>query len=474
MKSSSCSVCKPKEKCALFGASGFDGASRYVEKGLWAQQHRGKESTRIVSSDGSEFHHKGGMGLVKEVYRDVDLANKCPGTRAIGHNRYSTFGGSASKNIQPIFVESERGNVAVAHNGTLVNAKEKKDELLKAGTAFITDLDTENILHDMIRSDKRNIQDAVADSLHGVQGSYSLLFLSDNEILAARDPRAIMPLTLAKVAGRKQYFVASETVAFPPFPFKYDYIKDVEAGQVVKIDDNGLRLYNLLEQEEPTHCIFQGIYFMRPSSRFYGKQSVAAFRQDLGRQLAKEHHFDADVVIGVPNSGNHGAIGYSQQSGIQLNIGYDANATVDRTFIVDDADERALQVELKLAVIQDVVKGKNVVVVDDSIVRGTTSKGRIHLLRKAGAKNIYFAITCPPHKYACYYGIDFPTTQELAANRWSMDEIANQLEVDGLGYLSKSGMLAAAPHPANHYCTACFDGNYRAGTPSSIEGRLKN
>ncbi len=413
------------------------------------------------------------MGLVKEVYRDVNLSETCPGNRAIGHNRYSTYGGSVSKNIQPIFAESKRGNLAIGHNGTLVNSDEIKDSLLRDGASFITDLDTETVLQGMIRSQEKNIQDAIADSLHGVRGSYSLLFLTDDEILAARDPMAIMPLTYAKVSGKNQFFVASETVAFPPFPFNYDYIRDVGPGQVVKMGDSGLHVYDLLESEGIAHCIFQGIYFMRPSSLFYGERSVAAFRQNLGRQLAIEHRFDADLVIGVPNSGNHGAIGYADGSGIPFNIGYDINPTVDRTFIVDDQEERESQVDLKLAVIKDVVDGKRIVVVDDSIVRGTTSKGRIHLLRRGGAKKIYFAITCPPHKYPCYYGIDFPTQNELAANKWCMDELADVLEVDGVGYISMEGMLAAAPHPADHYCTACFDGNYRAGIPSSIKGHLK-
>ncbi len=445
----------PRHYCGLFGTFGCPEASYLIYLGLYALQHRGEESCGIVTSDGEElFIHKD-MGLVADVF-DGEKLRGLKGDRGIGHVRYSTTGSSLVKNAQPLFVDYLGNSLAVAHNGNLVNSQGLRRELEKGGSIFQTTCDSEVIVHLMARSRSQDVVQRLTSALKRIKGAYSLVLLTEDTLVGARDPYGFRPLCLGKKG--KSYCLASETCAFDLIEAKF--VREVEPGEIVVITDKGVRSVRFAErQARAAQCIFEHIYFSRPDSRVFG-ETVHLVRQKLGEALAREHPVKADFVIPIPDSGFSAALGYSHASGIPLEQGVIRNHYVGRTFIQPHQDIRDLGVKVKFNVLRDVVRGRRVVIVDDSIVRGTTSKIRVKNFRDAGAKEVHMRISCPPHRFPCFYGIDFPTSKELIANRYSLKEIEAYLGVDSLGYLSLEGMLASVKCPKNEYCVACFTGEY--------------
>lgn len=451
---------KIKEECGVFGIYGDPEAVQKTYFGLHSLQHRGQESAGIASSNGTHISCYTGMGHVSRVFRSGrGILERLNNSIAIGHVRYSTSGSSNPVNAQPLLTEYSRGQVALAHNGNLINASLLRDEYEAYGHIFKSTNDTEIIVHLMAKPSHVGKKDPLGHVLNHLQGAYSLLFLFPDHIEAARDPYGIRPLCIGKTASG-HYCVASESCAFDTIDA--EFIRDVEPGEIVTLDKNGLSSRNFIEPGTvtPAHCIFEHVYFSKQNSVVDGL-NVQVFRRKSGMKLAQEHPVDADLVMPVPDSGTSAAIGYAQQSGIPFEMGFVRSHYVGRTFISPSQDLRDLAVKLKLAVIKNVVQDKRIIVVDDSIVRGTTTKGKIRSLRKAGAKEIHMRIACPPIKNPCYYGVDFPTKEELLANNRSMDAIKEYLEVDSVGYISLQGLLECADKPADHYCTACWSGNYR-------------
>lgn len=445
-----------KECCGIFGIYGHPDAARLTYLGLFALQHRGEEAAGICSSDGKTLHIHKGMGLVGDVF-DQDPSSKLPGSMAIGHTRYSTTGSSTVLNAQPYKVNYSRGQLAVAHNGNLVNALSLRKELENYGSIFSTTMDTEVFIHLMAKPAYKNCEEAAVESIKKVEGAFSLVILNETQLIAARDPYGFKPLCFGKVGDG--YVFASETCAFDLI--EADYIREVEPGEVIVIDENGPRSHFPFEGEgkRKAHCIFEHVYFARPDSTIYS-DNVGIVRENLGRYLAKEHPAKADIVIPVPDSGNFAAMGFAKESGIPLAHGFTRNHYIGRTFIDPTQAARSLKVKIKLNTMSKVIEGKRVVVVDDSIVRGNTAKSRVSLLRKAGAKEVHMRISCPPHVSPCYYGIDFPSKEELLACNKSLEEITKWLDVDSLGYLSIDGMLASTTKKSEDFCTACFSGDY--------------
>lgn len=444
-----------KDKCGIFGVFNHPDSAYLTYLGLYALQHRGEESAGIVVSDGKKMTAHRDMGHVQEVF-DGQVLDKLKGDRAIGHVRYSTTGSSNLKNAQPIVVDYSRGEIALGHNGNIVNADILRSELEAYGSIFQTTTDSEIIIHLMAKPSLRNIQEGVVDALARVRGAYSLVFLTNNFLIAARDPQGFRPLWLGKLGNA--YVVSSETCAFDIMDA--EPVREIEPGEVLFISAQGLKSEKVpTHNSQPAHCIFEHVYFSRPDSKIFG-ESVHAVREKLGRQLAIEQPAKADIVIAVPDSGNSAALGFSQQSSLPLEIGIIRNHYVGRTFIQPSQGIRDFKVRVKFNLIKDVLKGKRIVVVDDSIVRGTTSKMRVKSLRQAGAKEVHLRISCPPHTNPCAYGIDFPTKEELIANRYTQDELRKYLDCDSVGYLSLEGMLKCVSFPKENYCTACWSGKY--------------
>jgi amidophosphoribosyltransferase len=449
-----------KEECGLFGIFGNAEAVQKTYFGLHSLQHRGQESAGIASSDGQYIHCYTGMGQVSRVFRSGrGILERLKNPIAIGHVRYSTSGSSNPLNAQPFLGEYCRGQVAVAHNGNLINASLLRDEYEAYGHIFKSTNDTEIIVHLLAKPTHVAKADPLGHVLNHLQGAFSLLFLFSDRIEAARDPYGIRPLCIGKTASGC-YCVASETCALDMI--EAEYVRDVEPGEIVTLDKDGLhsRFFVPPGTVTPAHCTFEHVYFAKQSSLVFG-ENVHEVRKRLGRQLAKEHPAEADVVIPVPDSGTSAAIGYANQSGIPFDMGFVRSHYVGRTFISPSQDLRKLGVKLKLTVVRQVVDGKRVVVVDDSIVRGTTTKGKIQSLRQAGASQVHMRISCPPLVSPCFYGIDFPTKEELLANNRNLDEIKEFLNVDSMGYISLEGLLSCLSLPADHYCTACWTGKYR-------------
>ncbi|HEX42912.1 MAG TPA: amidophosphoribosyltransferase [Phycisphaerales bacterium] len=449
-----------KEYCGLFGIYGDPQAVEKTYLGLHALQHRGQESAGIASSDGEDLRCYTGMGTVRRVFRTGSGAmTKLKNPIAIGHVRYSTTGASRSCNTQPLMCEYSRGQVAVAHNGNLINAGLLRDEYEAYGSIFKSTSDTEIITHLLAKPTHVAKPDPLGHVLNHLQGAYSLLFLFADRIEAARDPYGIRPLVIGQTdAGAP--VVASETCALDAIDA--EFIREVEPGEIVTLGRKGIssRFFVTPGTITPAHCIFEHIYFAKQNSYIFG-ENVHELRKKVGRQLAREHLVEADVVIPVPDSGTSAAIGYAEESGIPFDMGLVRSHYVGRTFISPEQRVRELEVKLKLAVIPDTVRGKRVVVVDDSIVRGTTTRGKIRAVRKAGAREIHMRVSCPPIRFPCFYGVDFPTKDELLANERTLGEIRDFLEVDSVGYVSLEGMLACAALPPDHYCTACWSGQYR-------------
>jgi amidophosphoribosyltransferase len=449
-----------KENCGLFGIFGDPEAVQKTYFGLYSLQHRGQESAGIASSNGEFMQCYKGMGTVSRVFRSGSgLLEKLVNPIAIGHVRYSTTGSSKLINSQPLMSEYSRGQVAVAHNGNLINAALLRDEYEAYGSIFKSTSDTEVIIHLLAKPTHVSNPDPLAHVLNHLQGAYCLLFLFPDRIEAARDPCGIRPLCIGQTE-KGGYVIASESCALDMIGAKF--IREVEPGEIVTLDKRGLssRFFVKPGTVTPAHCIFEHIYFAKQNSTIFD-ENVHEFRKKLGRRLSIEHPVDADVVIPVPDSGTSAAIGYSEQSKVPFDMGLVRSHYVGRTFISPEQKVREMEVKLKLAVVKETVGGKSVVVVDDSIVRGTTTRGKIRTLREAGAKQIHMRVSCPPLRFPCFYGIDFPTREELLANNRHLEQIKEFLEVDSVGYISLEGLLSCATLPANHYCTACWTGKYR-------------
>ncbi|HWR73820.1 MAG TPA: amidophosphoribosyltransferase [Nitrospirota bacterium] len=453
------------EECGVFGVYGHPDASNLTYLGLYALQHRGQESAGIVSSDGKVLYSEKSMGLVADIF-DEERIKKLPGHLAIGHNRYSTTGESTSMNIQPIRVNFALGGLAIAHNGNLVNAGLLKDELEAYGSIFQSTMDSEVIIHLIAQSRMANIHDRIVDALGHVQGSYSLLLITENELIGVRDPHGFRPLVLGELDGA--YVLASETCAFDLI--EATYIREIEPGEMVVINDKGIHSSFPFTRAEPSHCIFEFIYFARPDSMVFG-QNVYTIRKEFGKQLAREAGVEADVVIPVPDSGLPAALGYAEESGIPFDTGLIRNHYVGRTFIEPRQSIRHFGVKIKLNPVRDALKGKRVIIVDDSIVRGTTSKKIIKMIRNAGATEIHMRISSPPTVYPCFYGIDTPTRQELIASTHSIEEIRKYITADTIGYISLEGVQKVVQRPLN-YCVACFDGEYPVPFPDEMIAQL--
>ncbi|MDP9002441.1 MAG: amidophosphoribosyltransferase [Myxococcota bacterium] len=445
------------DQCGVFGIFGHPEAANITYLGLHALQHRGQESAGIVSSDGEQLHAHRAMGLVHDAFTQEQL-EKLPGRIAIGHVRYSTAGGSYIKNAQPIAVDYARGSLAVCHNGNLTNAEELRTELEERGSIFVSDTDTEVFVHLVAVSKEIAVEDRIADALSRVKGAYSLLFLTEESIVAMRDPMGIRPLCLGVLPGdgKDAHVLASEPCAFDLIGAKY--VRDVDPGEMIIVDQSGLRSVRPLENAPQRSCAFEYVYFARPDSQLGGR-SVYEVRKSLGRTLAREHPVDADVIVPVPDSGVPAAIGYAAELGLSFEMGLIRSHYVGRTFIEPQHNIRHFGVRLKLSTVEPVLRGKRVVVIDDSIVRGTTSRKIVRMVRDAGASEVHMRISSPPTQWPCYYGIDTPTRRELIASSHSVDEIARYVTADSLAYLSLEGMLNAIGGQGS-LCHACFSGQY--------------
>jgi amidophosphoribosyltransferase len=449
-----------KENCGLFGIYGDPKAVEKAYFGLFSLQHRGQESAGIASTDGQFIQCYVGCGTVKRVFREKNgLLEKLSNPAAIGHVRYSTTGSATLSNAQPLLSEYSQGQVAVAHNGNLINSMLLRDEYETHGSIFRTTNDTEVITHLLSKPDHVKNADTLGHVLNHLQGAYCLLFLFDDRIEAARDPYGVHPLVLGKTEDGA-WVVASETCAFDAIGA--EYVREVEPGEIVTLSKSGLKSRYFVKPGtiKPGHCIFEHIYFAKQNSYFFG-ENVHEFRKKLGRMLAVEHPADADLVIPVPDSGTSAAVGFSEESKLPFDMGLVRSHYVGRTFIAPTQELREMAVKVKLAVVKEAVCGKRIVVVDDSIVRGTTTRGKIRALRKAGAKEIHLRASCPPIRFPCFYGVDFPTKEELLANNRTLEEIREFLEVDSIGYLSIEGLLSCGIKPDDHYCAACWNGKYK-------------
>jgi len=447
------------DECGVFGVFGHPEAANLTYLGLYALQHRGQESAGIVSSDASDLYPHKAMGEVEEIFTPAVLA-KLPGSSAIGHTRYSTAGDKALLNAQPIMIDCNKGKIAVGHNGNLTNAAEWRRKLEHRGSIFQSNSDTEVIVHLIARSQARNFSGALGDALNQVEGAYSLLVLTPDELYAVRDPRGFRPLVLGKVAspsGQDAWVVASETCAFDLL--NAHYVREVEPGEMVRISKSGLESIRFSPEKPHQYCIFEHVYFSRPDSIIFGR-SVNHSREMLGRLLAKEHPVEADMVCPIPDSGVPAAIGYSLESQIPFRMGLIRNHYIGRTFIEPSQAIRNFGVKLKLNPVRELIAGKRVVLVDDSIVRGTTSRKLVRMMREDGAKEVHMRISCPPTISPCYYGVDTPTREELIASSNTPEQICKYLGADSLGYLSLSSLKQAVNDTENKFCTSCYTGVY--------------
>ena len=444
----------PREECGVFAVYGHEDAAKLTYFGLYALQHRGQESAGIVASDGKNVTEYKAMGLVSEVFNEKRLEN-LKGHLAIGHVRYSTTGSSVLQNAQPFRVCHAGCTLAVAHNGNLINANKIKKALEDKGSIFQTSMDSEVVVHLIAKSRAQGLDLAVSHTMSLIKGAYSIVLLTERAIVGFRDPYGLRPLCIGRVNG--SYILSSETCALDLI--QAEYVRDVEPGEVVIIDEYGLKSFHALRSERTANCIFEFIYFARPDSNIFGK-NVYEFRKALGKALAKEISVEADFVMPFPDSGNYAAIGFSQASGIPFEFAMIRNHYVGRTFIQPSQSMRDFGVRVKLNPVKEILKGKRVVIIEDSIVRGTTSRTRIRAVKEAGAKEVTMLVSCPPICYPCFYGIDFPTKGELIASKSSIEEIRAYLELDGLHYLSIEAMINASSRQKGEFCLACFNGDY--------------
>jgi amidophosphoribosyltransferase len=440
--------------CGIFGVTNNSEASNLTYLGLYALQHRGQESAGIVSTDGKDLYKIRKRKQVSDSF-DNSSFSFLKGDFAIGHVRYSTTGGNSYTNVQPFQASSKFGKIAVAHNGNLTNYYSLKKQLDDEGVIFQSTMDTEIILHLVAKSSKPTLIEKIEDSLNKIDGAFSLLFLHKDMMVAARDPYGFRPLNLGKIDG--SYVVSSETCAFDLIGA--EFVREILPGEIVQITSDGKLTSKIYKKSRKAQCVFEHVYFARPDSLIFG-ESAYDVRKNLGKQLAKEHPIKADYVIPVPDSGNFAALGYSEESGVPFEFGFIRNHYVGRTFIEPKQSIRGFGVKVKLNPVKEKVAGKKIIVVDDSIVRGTTSKKIIKMLRDAGAKEVSLLISSPPFISPCYYGIDTPSKMDLIAANHSVEEIADYIGADHLGYLSMEGMFRSIKSESQNFCTACFTGNY--------------
>jgi amidophosphoribosyltransferase len=447
---------KFRDECGVFGIFGHPEAAKIAYLGIYALQHRGQESAGIATSDGANLHYARGMGLVQDVFTPEALAH-LPGNAAIGHTRYSTAGDTSLSNAQPVVIDCNKGKLAVAHNGNLTNALEWRRKLEHRGSIFQTTSDTEVIVHLIARNSARNLPGALAEALNQVEGAYSLLVQTRDEIYAVRDPHGFRPLILGQLKGA--WAVASETCAFDLIDA--EYVREVEPGEMVRISRSGIESIRFAPEKSRQQCIFEHVYFARPDSLVFGR-SVNESRERLGGLLARQHPVPADLVVPVPDSGVPAAVGYANESGIPFRMALIRNHYIGRTFIEPVQAIRDFGVKLKLNPVRGLLQGQRIILVDDSIVRGTTSRKIVRMVRAAGASEVHVRISCPPTISPCHYGVDTPTREELIASRQSVPEICSFLEADSLGYLSLDNMRSAVRDTRGEFCTSCYTGVYPA------------
>jgi amidophosphoribosyltransferase len=452
---------KLHEECGIFGIFGHTEASTLTQLGLFALQHRGQEACGIVSADAGELCQFRSVGLVADVLSE-DVLRGLPGTSAIGHTRYSTAGKNTIEEVQPFSVTCQHGKIAICHNGNLPFADAHRLELERQGSIFSSTSDTETILHAIARTPAKSVVEAIEKVLKETEGAFSLLFLTPEALIAVRDPRGFRPLVLGQYGGA--YCVASETCAFDLIDA--EYVREIEPGEMLIIDSAGLHSSKPFQAKQPAICTFEHVYFSRPDSTIFGR-SVNESRHKMGKRLAIEQPCDADLVVPVPDSGVAAAIGYATQSGIPFRQAIIRNHYVGRTFIEPSQSIRSFGVRLKLNPIKDLINGRRVVLVDDSIVRGTTSKKIVQMVREAGATEVHIRISCPPTAHSCYYGVDTPDRDDLIASQMSVEEICRHIGADSIGYLSLEGMLEAIGIDAGSSCNACWTGKYPTAIANS-------
>jgi amidophosphoribosyltransferase len=448
---------KFKDECGVFGIFGHPEAANLTYLGLYALQHRGQESAGIASADGTRVRSSRAMGYVNDAF-DSDTLAGLTGHLAVGHVRYSTAGESRLANAQPIVIDSAHGQLALGHNGNLINAGEMRDALVRDGAIFQTSTDSEVVVHLFARSKKENVEAAIVDAIGQVTGAYSFVLMTKDRIIGVRDPHGFRPLALGRLGDA--WVICSETCAMDLIGATY--VRDVEPGEMVIASAAGLRSMKPFPPAKHSQCIFEHVYFSRPDSYVFG-ESVNEVRTEFGRRLARESGVPADVVVPIPDSGVCAAVGYAEQSGIPMRMGLIRNHYVGRTFIEPKQGIRHFGVKVKLNPMREMLEGRRVVVVDDSIVRGTTSRKIVRMIRASGASEVHMRISSPPIHWPCYYGIDTPTRKELIAASHAPEEIRRYLGADSLGYLSLEGMLKATGSPPEHFCHACFTGDYRVG-----------
>ena len=445
---------KLHEECGVVGVYGHPEAANLVYLGLYALQHRGQESAGIVASTHSKMRLEVGMGLVADVFDPIRIL-KLPGPLAIGHNRYSTAGKSELVNAQPCMINYSAGSLALAHNGNLVNARTIRKGLGSKGAIFQSTNDSEVIVHLMAQSKAETFVDQAAEALRQVSGAYSLVLMTKTELVAARDPHGFRPLCLGKLDGA--YIVASETCVMDLI--EAEFIREVEPGELILINDQGIQSFFPFKKVETKHCVFEHIYFARPDSFIFGEHVYTA-RKDMGRAMAQESPADVDLIVPVPDSGVVSAMGFAEESGIPFEMGLIRNHYVGRTFIEPQSQIRHFGVKLKLNPVKEIIAGKRIAIIDDSIVRGTTARKIVKMLRDAGAKEVHLRISAPPILHSCFYGIDTPTKEELIAHTHDLEETRQYLAADSLAYLSLEKMMEVLENGKKKFCSACFDGNY--------------
>jgi len=450
---------KLHEECGVFGIFGHPEAANMTYLGLYALQHRGQESAGIAASDGTKVRISRAMGYVADTFDAAELSN-LPGTLALGHVRYSTAGESKLSNAQPILIDCAHGQIALCHNGNLVNARELRDELVQQGSIFQSNSDTEVILHLYARSKAPNVEGAIVESIAQVQGAFSLGMLTQDRLIAVRDPHGFRPLALGRLGDA--VVICSETCAMDLIGATYE--RDIEPGEVLIVSAEGIKSIKPFAPAPVSQCIFEHVYFARPDSIVFGR-SVNEVRTDLGRVLAREQPVDADVIVPVPDSGVCAAMGYAEESGIPLRMGLIRNHYVGRTFIQPQSSIRHFGVKVKLNPVRSILDGRRVVLVDDSIVRGTTSRKIVGMVRAAGAKEVHVRISCPPTISPCYYGVDTPSREDLIAATHTLDEIRDFLEADSVAYLSLEGLLSTVQSEQGKYCRSCYTGQYPVSFP---------
>jgi amidophosphoribosyltransferase len=458
---------KYKDECGVFGIFGHPEAARLTYLGLYALQHRGQESAGIATADGSSIRVSRAMGHVADAFNEPALES-LPGHIAIGHTRYSTAGESRLLNAQPILIDCAHGQIAIAHNGNLVNARELRDQLVGDGSIFQTSSDTEVVLHLYARSREHTVEGALVESLGQVTGAFSFAFATKDRLIAARDPHGFRPLALGRLGDA--HIVCSETCALDLIGATY--VRDVEPGEVLVLSEGGIRSLRPFPPAPLSHCVFEHVYFARPDSYVFGK-SVNEVRTELGRILARESPVDVDVVSPIPDSGVCAAQGFAEASGVPMQMGLIRNHYIGRTFIQPTQGIRHLSVKIKLNPVRSVLEGKRVALIDDSIVRGTTSRKIVKMVRAAGAREVHLRISCPPTVSPCYYGVDTPNRSELIAATHRLDEIREFVEADSLAYLSLDGLLQAVRPDGGSYCTSCYTGVYPVAHPPDEQAYLQ-